>query len=152
MDHALREPERPTAARLSGRLRIVLAVGGLVLLVPLGLAAALTPSPRGLGTHQQLGLPPCSLKFLFDMRCPSCGMTTAWSHALRGQWPSAFRANAGGALLAAWALLAAPWMLASAARGRWIVRPPAEWMVAAAALVVVGVTLVDWYVRLRAGS
>ena len=72
------------------------------------------PSPPGYGTHQQLGLPPCTFWVLFGRPCPTCGMTTAWAHLMRGEWLDACRANAGGALLGLLAMVAAPWLLGSA--------------------------------------
>lgn len=63
-------------------------------------ARFLTPDPRGLGTHQQLGLPPCSMRVLFDLPCPSCGMTTSWSLFSRGNFNESIQTNTGGFLLA----------------------------------------------------
>lgn len=141
--------DRP--AGLSRRLRLLLAVVGLGWIAPLVVAGCLTPSPSGLGTHQQLGLPPCSFRWLFGLRCPACGMTTSWSHAARGHWPASVRANAGGALLAVAALVLGPWTLVSAARGRWFLRAPDERVLLAATLSVVAVTLLDWVYRLAVG-
>lgn len=137
--------------RFSLRNRLLVAVVGLVLLAPLLTATRLQPSPRGLGTHQQLGLPPCTIRALFGMRCPSCGMTTSWAYAVRGQlWASA-KTNVGGALLAVLTMAAVPWWLASAVRGTWLTPFPSDNTLACGAVVVVLVTLADWAWRLHYG-
>lgn len=128
------------------RLALV-SVGG-VLIGLLATAALLTPDRRGFGTHQQLGLPRCTVVELFGMRCPSCGMTTSWAYFMRGNWVQSARANSGGALLALVAAVVGPWMVISGGLGRWFVRPPGEWSVVAASVVIVVVTLADWCVRL----
>ena len=114
----------------------------------LGVAVWLKPDTSGRGTHRQLGLPPCTFVMLFNQPCPSCGMTTSWAHVVRGQIVSALRANVGGTLLAVLALVAVPWSLISAGRGRWIWRPPHESLIVAVAAVLVLVTLTDWIVRI----
>ncbi|HET6884185.1 MAG TPA: DUF2752 domain-containing protein [Pirellulales bacterium] len=116
--------------------------------MPLCVAGWLRPDPNGFGTHQQLGLPPCTSVWLFGVRCPSCGMTTSWSHAVRGQWIKAVRANAGGALLAATAMVATPWLLVSAVRGRWLWGRPGDRALAIVACVLIAATLLDWMYRL----
>lgn len=63
-------------------------------------AARLDPSPTGMGTHRQLGLPPCALVVLAGYPCPTCGMTTAFAHAVRGQLVQAFNAQPAGLVLA----------------------------------------------------
>lgn len=45
----------------------------------LAVSATLTPSPRGFGTHLQLGLGPCSFLALTGYPCPVCGATTAFA-------------------------------------------------------------------------
>jgi hypothetical protein len=135
-------------AGLSRRQRVLSAAVGAGLVVLLAVAVILRPSERGYGTHQQLGLPPCTFQWMFGRRCPSCGMTTAWAWMVRGDVVSAAKANVGGTLLATAAVIAAPWLLVSAARGRWVVTPPRDGVLAAAAIVVVVITLVDWGLRL----
>ncbi|HVX63121.1 MAG TPA: DUF2752 domain-containing protein [Pirellulales bacterium] len=137
--------------RLSLRLRLFLAAASVCWLAPLATAACLQPNPEGMGTHQQLGLPPCTFVWLFRTRCPSCGMTTSWAHAVRGQWLSAGRSNAGGAVLAAIAMLAGPWLLVSAVRGRWLFVEPNDRVLAGLAVVVAAITLADWAFRLWRG-
>ena len=131
---------------MAGHQRLLLLAAGGGLLLLLVVAAWLTPDPRGLGTHQRLGLPPCSFLQLTGWRCPSCGMTTSWSYLVRGQIGSSLRANAGGMLLGLICLVMVPWSLISGLRGRWLVAPgPAA--VLAMMMVLVAVTLVDWLVR-----
>ncbi len=54
-------------------------------LTVLGVAATLTPDPRGVETHTQLGLWPCGWYLASGYPCPTCGMTTAFSYATHGQ-------------------------------------------------------------------
>ena len=136
------------SAGLSSTVRWSQAVLGCALVAMFGVAAWLKPDPSGQGTHRQLGLPPCTFVVLFELPCPSCGMTTSWSHVVRGQIVSALRANIGGTLLAAMAIVAAPWSLISAGRGRWAWGPPSERAIVAVAAVLVLVTLADWIARI----
>jgi Protein of unknown function (DUF2752) len=131
--------------------RLLAAGAGGAVLILLAVAAWLTPNPRGLGTHQQLGLPPCTIVEWYGVRCPSCGMTTAWSHILRGQVVAAFRCNAGGAVLAAGAVICGPWLLLSGLWGRWLVSPPGEGVTLTGGLILVAVTLIDWTLRVGLG-
>ena len=131
--------------------RVPLALVGGVLVTLLFVSGRLTPDSQGLGTHHQLGLPPCSVRQLFGIRCPSCGMTTSWAHMVRGQVLSAVKANSGGALLALVAATAGPWMLACGLRGRWLLRPPNEWVVLGIGLAVIVITVMDWIIRLNWG-
>jgi len=85
---------RPAAARV---VAAVVLAGCVALLAT---AAALTPSETGLGTHQQLGFPPCTFVLLTGYPCPTCGMTTAFSYAVRGQLIAAFSAHPAGLALA----------------------------------------------------
>jgi len=78
---------------------------GVLLMVGVGLS--LTPDPAGHGTHQQLGLPPCTIHYLTGRLCPSCGLTTSVSAILHGQFALAWRANPIGFLVVAGALAVA---------------------------------------------
>jgi hypothetical protein len=131
--------------------RLVLLAAGALLLGLLATAAWLTPNPRGMGTHQQLGLPPCTIVAWYGVPCPSCGMTTAWAHLLRGQPIAAARANAGGALLGLLAAVCGPWLFGSGLTGRWLIGPPREGLTLAAGLAIVVVTLAQWTLRLSLG-
>ena len=137
-------------ASLSARQRLLVAALGLGLLATLALAGFLEPDRRGHGTHEQLGLPPCTVYLLFGRRCPTCGMSTSWAHSVRGQLVGAVRANAGGTLLGLLAMAAAPWLLISAARGAWLGWVPESTALAWILLAVAAVTLLDWGVRMFA--
>lgn len=77
----------------------------------LGLSAWLKPDPSGIGTHEQLGLPPCSYAEATGLPCATCGMTTAFAHAAHGQLLTSFVTQPAGMLLclltAIYAVLAA---------------------------------------------
>ena len=135
-------PPLPAAARSLALL------AGLGLAALLAVAAWLTPNEQGFGTHQQLGLPRCSVLEMFHVRCPACGMTTSWAYTVRGQLWRAAAANCGGTLLAVLAIGLAPWLLVSGVRGRWLGGPPSAEIAVTLAACVLGVTLLDWSVRL----
>lgn len=66
----------------------------------LAVAIYLRPDSRGFGTHQQLGFTPCAMVLKFGYPCPTCGMTTAFAHTVRGQWLRALYAQPSGFVLA----------------------------------------------------
>jgi len=74
---------RPLACQLRRRLGgAALALASLTILA---VATRLTPSGKGHGTHEQLGLAPCPWAAGLDAPCPTCGMTTAFAHAAEGR-------------------------------------------------------------------
>lgn len=134
--------------RLSLTTRLGIAAGALACLTLFAVSLWLKPAAAGLGTHQQLGLPPCTVRTLFDMRCPACGMTTSWAYFVRGHWMRACQANVGGFWLAVLNVVVSSWLLASAAAGRWVCKcPRGEW-VGGITIATVIVTLLDWGYRL----
>jgi hypothetical protein len=130
------------------RGRIALALMCLFLIAGFATAVNLNPSPLGMGTHQSLGLPPCSFVTIFGVRCPTCGMTTSFSHFVRGQWMSAAQANIAGLTLACLCSVMIPWGIASLCVGRlWRIEDPhraALWLVGS----VTGLSLLQWAVRM----
>lgn len=138
----------PLGEPLSRLARWYVGMSGLALLALLATAAVLEPSRRGYGTHQQLGLPPCSVQVLFGIPCPSCGMTTSWSHAMRGDMVASAECNPGGLLLALMAMVSGPWFLVSGLRGRWWMAVPNPWWFTFYVFVVVAITLAQWAYRL----
>jgi hypothetical protein len=128
-------------------------LGGLslLLLAMLVTAACLPPDPRGFGTHERLGLPPCGFHQLVGGRCPSCGMTTSWAHLTRGEIGRALQANLAGALLAVLAAGSAPWLLACALRGTWIGGRPGDRIGIGLVATLVAVALIQWAFCLAMG-
>jgi hypothetical protein len=105
-----RSPASP--ARADGSTRLTSAIIALFATAILVVAWVLQPSEDGLGTHRQLGLPACGWIASADLPCPTCGMTTAFSHAAHGDLLSSFRSQPLGMLLAvgtAIVVLAAAW-------------------------------------------
>ena len=94
-------------ALVSGGARWSHALLLLGVLVMVGVGLYLTPEPAGHGTHQQLGLPPCTIYYLTGRPCPSCGLTTSVSAILHGQFGLAWRANPMGYVIVAGALAVA---------------------------------------------
>jgi hypothetical protein len=134
--------------RLSPRPRLLAGLAALVLIAPAALAARLEPDGRGWGTHEQIGWARCWVQQHWGRPCPTCGMTTAWAYAVRGDALAAVDANAGGATLLVATLVAAGWLAIAAVTGRLIggwPRPRTAAWLATAWLVV---TLVDWARRL----
>ncbi len=82
-------------------------------------------SAERMGTHRQLGLPPCTFLEVTDLPCPSCGLTTSFAFTVRGDLVNGARANWVGVLLVIGLALAVPWALASAYKGRplWVQWP-----------------------------
>ena len=80
--------------------RVIAAVVALACMSVLTVAAFLRPSDEGLGTHRQLGLPSCGWMVATGKPCATCGMTTSFAHAGRGDLVRAFIAQPLGALLA----------------------------------------------------
>ncbi len=79
--------------------RLYAAGVGLAAVGILALATRLTPSDEGMGTHRQLGLPPCGFVVVTGYPCPTCGMTTAFALAVRGRLLAAARVQLAGCLL-----------------------------------------------------
>jgi len=85
----------PLQLRMTAVL-VILLCGGL-----LGIAAWLTPNPHGYGTHEDLPWQgPCGFMLSTGYPCPTCGMTTAFSYTMHGDWWSAIKAQPGGWVLA----------------------------------------------------
>ena len=96
------------ATALPWALRIVSLIAGIFAMALLITSSQLEPSTEGFGTHEQLGLPPCTSIYVWGTRCPACGMTTSWAWATRLNVVESFRANAGGLMLAIIALAYIP--------------------------------------------
>lgn len=87
-------------------------------------AARLHPDGLTEGTHQQLGLPPCGFVVMAGLPCPTCGMTTAFAHTIRGHVRQAIQSQVAGFLLALGTLAAGIFGFYAVLTGR---RPAVNW-------------------------
>lgn len=81
-------------------------------------AASLKPDLDGVGTHSQLGLPPCGFLLEHGIPCTTCGMTTSFALMADGRLIDAFITQPAGAALAmltAMLVLLSGWSLVTAA-------------------------------------
>ena len=114
----------------------------LAALVPLamGLSPLIEPDPRGYGTHEQLGLPPCGIHAGLGAPCPACGVTTAVVLSWRGEVRASLLAQPFGFVLSLAAPAFALWVLAMQVAGRdaWKALTRARLRVLAASAVLLG--------------
>lgn len=105
--------------------------------LPLVVAGTLTPSPTGMETHRQLGLPSCTWPGMLGIPCITCGMTTAFALVVRGSLISAFLVQPAGAVLGGLVAVGAVVAAWSAVSGRPVhrlllplARPRTAWVAA----------------------
>lgn len=111
-------------------------------------AFLLRPDPSGMGTHEQLGLPPCGMVTLWGLPCPGCGLTTSFSALMHGQWRAAWHANPAGLLVFS-CVVALPWiagwaLVRGVSVGRALSFRPLFYVFASLA----GALLISWGLRL----
>lgn len=112
------------------------------------LALSVSPDPRGYGTHHQFGLPPCTFRMLSGYPCPGCGMTTSFSHFIRGDFAASARANLAGLVLASVCALLIPWCLWSVYVGQlWMVSDPVT-VGGTLAICLSGLAVLFWGARI----
>jgi len=110
----------------------------------------LTPSPTGVGTHEQLGLPPCGFLVWFGVPCPACGLTTAFAHLAHFDLVASLSANPMGLPLFVVTLAFVPLALHALVRGRSLLSFIDDIQGDKWALGFVVATLVSWGARLLA--
>lgn len=136
---------------ISSKERLHYVILTLLSLIVIGVARYLNPASSGQGTHEQLGLPPCTFHLLTGHGCPGCGLTTSFAHLARGHLASAFHSNPVGVLLFTTIVLFVPYFVYRILRpaplddlltSRWLSR-------ALVALMIV--MFLSWIVRLALG-
>lgn len=130
------------------KIRLLLMGWSLFLIAGFGVAIQTKPDPRGFGTHQQFGFAPCVIRNRLSIPCPSCGMTTSFSHFVRGQIRQSAKANTSGLVLALVCLVMIPWSWISIYRKRlWLVSHPETcllWLLCS----LITITVIEWVFRL----
>ncbi len=76
-----------------------------VLLGVIVTARTLTPKGSGMGTHTELGFPPCTFYVLTKYPCPGCGLTTSFTHITRFHFREALKVHPFGPILFALVLM-----------------------------------------------
>jgi len=99
-DVLMPETGTPTIQSSDRTHRLIGLIVAVCCSAPLILAATLTPSPSGLGTHTQLRLPSCGFKTATGLPCATCGCTTAFAYAADGSLLKSLVTQPFGALLA----------------------------------------------------
>ncbi len=132
---------------------ILLGLAGAAIVVFLVLGLLVTPAEEGYGTHEKLGLPPCTSMELLGVPCPGCGVTTSVSLASRGRLVESFRTQPLGLVVALLGVLSIPWALWGHFTGRdlyaeflRLVNVP---VIVVFALVVLGAWAYKFFVVLR---
>ena len=139
---------RASAVPLLQRLLWLSVAGGCA--AALVVAATIEPSPSGYGTHTQLGLPPCGFLLLTGSPCPGCGLTTAFAHAIRGDWTLAIGANPLGLALFVMTCCCIPLGLVAALRGWSLASVVDRFSLNRWALAIACCAAVLWVVRFAA--
>jgi len=141
------EPVRLVGTRAS---RVAWATVFVLAAAVLTTAALLTPDPSGVGTHQQLGLPPCGFLVVTGLPCPACGMTTSFSHMIRFEAVSACISNPIGAMLFLLTVAAVPVSGYGLLRNRRVAPMLERLHVDKIAILVAVALVVTWGVRVAA--
>jgi len=133
-------PETPVGYACT--VRIVPGVLWVAASCLLALGVWFTPSPRGLGTHQQLGLPGCGFLARTGVPCVTCGVTTSFTYASHGRMFRSLGTQPLGTVLGVFTAMV--WLVSGYALvvgislgplGRWLWRPTQFWAVAVLVLV-----------------
>ena len=128
--------------------RLLTVLLGAGIMVVFGIAAWLTPDPRGFGTHRQLGMPPCTFLTLTGVNCPHCGLTTSFSWFVRGQFYKSIRANPAGLMLASASVVILIWSIFVSIRGAFVIthEPGRDILIGFGIWVLLSVVI--WFLRL----
>ncbi len=106
-----------TARNLDRAVWTVLLCTALAVLVT---ARLLTPAASGVGTHEQLGLPPCGILAWTGWPCPACGLTTAFAYLAHFDPLASVHANPMGVPLFLATLLFVPAAMRALWRGQTV--------------------------------
>lgn len=100
-------PSADASPRLATGARVTALGVGVSLAAPFVVLSMVAPAEAGLGTHTRLGLPTCTWPTALGIPCPSCGYTTAFTHAAHGDLWTSFLTQPAGFILALVSAMAA---------------------------------------------
>lgn len=132
------EPVHPVIDRLIA-VTVVLAAGFF-----LWVLICVVPDARGHGTHEALGMAPCSWPLDYGAPCPTCGVTTAAAHLVHLSPIKALVVQPFGAVLTGFSLVLAVIALLSLLRGRSFIGRVASWPLPTLILGAAALLLLSW--------
>jgi hypothetical protein len=132
----------------TGATRLLWGLGLCGALAVLVVARALAPDPSLVGTHVQLGLPPCAFLAWTGVPCPTCGLTTAFAHMARLEITMAARAHWLGPLLFALNVAALPLCAFACVRALPFAQVIKRLRLARVAAIIAAAATVGWFARL----
>ncbi|MBI9015986.1 MAG: DUF2752 domain-containing protein [Phycisphaerae bacterium] len=100
---------------------VFILINLIVAMLAFGLLATawkVNPNVKGFGTHRQLDMPSCGFLERTGYPCPTCGMTTAFSHTVRLELFQAAKVQPTGMLLALACMAIFPFCLWQGLSGR----------------------------------
>ncbi len=140
-------PKKSPSVALPFWSRCVLAIGALGFLALLTVGRMVEPDPRGFGSHEQFGLPPCGYWERSGERCPFCGMTTAVAEVSRGRVLKGWSAHPAGSLFGVISPVLGAWMLISAVSGRPRLCQSVSAPILGVTLSLAVLTVLAWIIR-----
>ncbi len=115
-----------------------------------GAMAAVLVGARLADASRPLPFEVCAFKHLTGLPCPTCGLTRALCHAVRGDWGQSFASHPAGPLLALALFVWMSWSAAEASRGQPIQDAFRGRLANALVAAGIALSLVFWIVRLTA--
>ncbi|MDP6602086.1 MAG: DUF2752 domain-containing protein, partial [Phycisphaerales bacterium] len=140
-DATMGPADKPRGTMSQRGSALLVAAGAIAVLLA---AFWMRPAVEGVGTHRQIGLPSCGWIAAADVPCPTCGMTTAFSHTVRGELPSAFVAQPFGLILAFATIAIAVFAIIIAITGRPLHHALYRWYTTRVFVVLCGVAVLAW--------
>ncbi|RIK63130.1 MAG: hypothetical protein DCC65_16385 [Planctomycetota bacterium] len=104
----------------------------------------LAPSPTGVGTHTQLGLPPDPILKATGVPMPGCGMTTSFAWFVRGNLLASIYVEPMGAFLATLTAAVVPLGLFIAITARPVHRRLAPLLRMRVLVIVIAFAALSW--------
>lgn len=112
------------------------------------LGVLVDPDPRGFGTHEKLGLPPCKMMEWWHVPCPGCGVTTSVSLAAHGHFWASIVNQPFGFLCALGVPVFALFCLSTQLRGRDLNEELHRWKPGKLALAITCGVVLAWVYKI----
>lgn len=127
---------------------VILGIGVAGLVLFLAMALWIEPDPRGVGTHERLGLPPCKPMEWWNVPCPGCGVTTSLALLAHGHPWDSFTNQPFGFVMSVGLLAYGAWCVVGALRGRDLYETVQRLPLGRPVIVLTVVMVVSWAYKL----